>query len=110
MRPSALPSTRFPASSSTDCSSAWRGRRSSGPRPASEYLASCPELALCLGADMPFEYRVVNTVEEANPLSDDGFELFTILPPGPTRGPARVYPRRDKRRGQTPRVATEAQS
>ena len=33
---------------------------------------------------MPFEYKVVNTVEEANQLSEDGFELFTILPPGPT--------------------------
>src|SRR2546427_10184736 len=110
MRPSALPSTRFPASSSTDCSSAWRGRRSSGAGPASGYLASCPELALCLGADMPFEYRVVNTVEEANRLADDGLELVTILPPGPAGGPDAMYLRRDKRRGQTPGFARESKS
>ncbi|TMF10753.1 MAG: hypothetical protein E6I37_11780 [Chloroflexi bacterium] len=59
---------------------------------------------------MPFEYRVVNSVEEANQLSEDGFELFTILPPGPTGGPDRMYLRRDKRRGQTPGFSRESKS
>src|SRR5256885_16839968 len=59
---------------------------------------------------MPFEYKVVNTVEEANQLSEDGFELFTILPPGPAGGPDRMYLRRDKRRGQTPGFSREAKS
>jgi hypothetical protein len=44
---------------------------------------------------MAFEYKVVNSVEEANQLSDDGFELFTILPPGPSGGPDRLYLRRE---------------
>jgi hypothetical protein len=57
---------------------------------------------------MPFEYRVVNTVEEATQLSDDGFELFTILPPGATGGPDRLYLRREKRRGQTPGFSRES--
>jgi hypothetical protein len=59
---------------------------------------------------MPFEYRVVTTVEEANQLSEDGFELFTIVPPGPAGGPDRMYLRRDKRRGQTPGFARESRS
>jgi len=54
---------------------------------------------------MAFEYKVVTTVDEANQLSDDGFELFTILPPGPAGGPDRLYLRREKRRGQTPGVS-----
>ena len=77
---------------------------------AYEFSASCPELALCLGAEMAFEYRVVNTVEEASQLSEDGFELFTILPPGPAGGPDRMYLRREKRRGQTPGFARESRS
>jgi hypothetical protein len=59
---------------------------------------------------MAFEYRVVNTVEDANQLADDGFELFTILPPGPTGGPDRIYLRREKRRGQTAGFAMESKS
>lgn len=51
---------------------------------------------------MPFEYRMVTTVEEANELSEQGFELFTVLPPGPSGGPDRLYLRREKPRGQTP--------
>jgi hypothetical protein len=48
---------------------------------------------------MPFEYRVAATVEEANQLSDQGFEVFTILPPGPNGGADRIYLRREKRTG-----------
>jgi hypothetical protein len=48
---------------------------------------------------MSFEYRVVHTIEELNQLSEEGFELFTILPPGPNGGPDRIYLRREKRRG-----------
>ena len=48
---------------------------------------------------MPFEYRVAATVDEANQLSDQGFEVFTILPPGPNGGPDRIYLRREKRSG-----------
>jgi hypothetical protein len=59
---------------------------------------------------MAFEYRVVNTVEDANQLADDGFELFTILPPGPNGGPDRIYLRREKRRGQTAGFAMESKS
>src|SRR2546423_13001769 len=59
---------------------------------------------------MAFEYKVVTTVDEANQLSDDGFELFTILPPGPAGGPDRMYLRRDKRRGQTPGFSRESKS
>jgi len=59
---------------------------------------------------MAFEYKVVNTVEEANQLSEDGFELFTILPPGPNGGPDRLYLRREKRRGQTPGFSRESKS
>ena len=54
---------------------------------------------------MAFEYKVVTTVDEANQLSDDGFELFTILPPGPAGGPDRLYMRREKRRASIDRVA-----
>ena len=53
---------------------------------------------------------MVNTVEEASQLSEDGFELFTILPPGPAGGPDRMYLRREKRRGQTPGFARESRS
>lgn len=59
---------------------------------------------------MSFEYKVVNTVEDANQLADDGFELFTILPPGPNGGPDRIYLRREKRRGQTAGFAMESKS
>ncbi|HEV2013155.1 MAG TPA: hypothetical protein VGR77_04635 [Candidatus Dormibacteraeota bacterium] len=59
---------------------------------------------------MAFEYKVVNTVEEATQLSQDGFELFTILPPGPTGGADRLYLRREKRRGQTPGFSRESKS
>jgi hypothetical protein len=59
---------------------------------------------------MAFEYKVVTTVDEANTLSDDGFELFTILPPGPAGGPDRLYLRREKRRGQTPGFSRESKS
>lgn len=48
---------------------------------------------------MAFEYRVASSVEEANQLSDQGFEVFTILPPGPNGGPDRIYLRREKRSG-----------
>jgi len=51
---------------------------------------------------MPFEYRMVTTVEEANQLSEQGFELFTVLPPGPNGGPDRLYLRRERPRGQSP--------
>ena len=59
---------------------------------------------------MAFEYKVVSTVEEANQLSEDGFELFTILPPGPNGGPDRLYLRREKRRGQSPGFSKESKS
>jgi hypothetical protein len=59
---------------------------------------------------MSIEYRVVQTVEEANKLSEDGWELFTILPPGPAGGPDRIYLRREKRRGQTPGFARESKA
>jgi len=59
---------------------------------------------------MAFEYRVVNTVEEASQLSEDGFELFTILPPGPAGGPDRMYLRREKLRGHTPGFTRESRS
>ena len=51
---------------------------------------------------MPFEYRMVTTVEEANQLSEQGFELFTVLPPGPNGGPDRLYLRRERPKGQSP--------
>jgi hypothetical protein len=57
---------------------------------------------------MPFEYKVVSTVDEANQLSDDGYELFTILPPGPNGGPDRIYLRREKRRGQSAGFSKES--
>ena len=59
---------------------------------------------------MPFEYKVVSSVEEANQLSEDGFELFTILPPGPSGGDDRLYLRREKRRGQSPGFSRESKS
>jgi hypothetical protein len=59
---------------------------------------------------MAFEYRVVDSVEEANRLGDEGFELFTILPPGPSGGPDRIYLRREKRRGQTPGFTRESKA
>jgi hypothetical protein len=59
---------------------------------------------------MPFEYKVVSSVDEANRLSDEGYELFTILPPGPNGGPDRIYLRREKRRGQTPGFSRESTS
>ena len=43
-------------------------------------------------------------------LRSDGFELFTILPPGPAGGPDRMYLRREKRRGQTPGFSRESKS
>jgi hypothetical protein len=51
---------------------------------------------------VPIEYKLVHSVEEANQLSDEGWELFTILPAGPNGGPDRIYMRREKRRGMTP--------
>src|ERR1700694_5092024 len=107
---SAWPCTRFPASSNMASSSAWPAPPSSGRQRGSEFSASWSDLALCLGAEMPFEYKVVNTVEEGNQLSEDGFELFTILPPGPNGGPDRMYLRREKRRGQTPGFSRESKS
>lgn len=56
---------------------------------------------------MPFEYRVAATVEEANKLSDQGFEVFTILPPGPNGGADRIYLRREKRSGSGAGFAVE---
>lgn len=56
---------------------------------------------------MPFEYRVAATVEEANQLSDQGFEVFTILPPGPNGGGDRIYLRREKRSGSGAGFAVE---
>jgi len=40
---------------------------------------------------MGFEYKVVDSVDDANRLADEGFELFTILPPGPAGGADRIY-------------------
>lgn len=57
---------------------------------------------------MPFEYRLVHSVEEANGLSDQGFEVFTILAPGPNGGPDRIYLRREKRMGPVPGFSREA--
>ena len=59
---------------------------------------------------MAFEYKVVESVEEANQLSEEGYELFTILPPGPAGGSDRLYLRREKRRGQTPGFARESKN
>ncbi len=56
---------------------------------------------------MPFEYRLVHSVEEANELSEQGFEVFTILPPGPNSGPDRIYLRREKRLGPVPGFSRE---
>jgi hypothetical protein len=51
---------------------------------------------------MPFEYKMVTTVDELNQLSEQGFELYSILPPGPNGGPDRMYLRRERPKGQTP--------
>ena len=51
---------------------------------------------------MSFEYKVVDSVEEANRLSAQGFERFTILPPGPTGGADPRYTRRAQQRARTP--------
>jgi hypothetical protein len=59
---------------------------------------------------MPYEYKLVHSVDEANQASDEGFELFTILPAGPNGGPDRIYLRREKRRGQTPGFSRESKS
>jgi hypothetical protein len=59
---------------------------------------------------MSFEYRVVDSIDEANQLSDQGFELFTILPPGPAGGQDRMYLRREKPRGQAPGFVRESKS
>ncbi len=59
---------------------------------------------------MPFEYKLVESVDEANQLSEDGFELFQIVPAGPNGGPDRIYLRREKRRGQTPGFTRESNS
>ncbi len=59
---------------------------------------------------MPFEYRLVHTVEDANGLSDQGFEVFTILPPGPNGGPDRIYLRREKRHGASPGFTVESKN
>ncbi|HEX3628953.1 MAG TPA: hypothetical protein VHW91_00655 [Candidatus Dormibacteraeota bacterium] len=59
---------------------------------------------------MSFEYKVVETVDEANQLSEEGYELFTILPPGPAGGRDRLYFRREKRRGQTPGFSRESKT
>lgn len=63
---------------------------------------------LCLR--MPFEYKVVDSIDEANQLSDQGFELFTILPPGPAGGSDRIYLRREKPRGQLPGFVRESKT
>jgi len=59
---------------------------------------------------MSFEYKVVDSIDEANRLSDQGFELFTILPPGPAGGADRIYLRREKPRGQTPGFVRESKA
>lgn len=59
---------------------------------------------------MPFEYKVVDSIDEANQLADQGFELFTILPPGPAGGSDRIYLRREKPRGQTPGFIRESKT
>jgi len=59
---------------------------------------------------MSFEYRLVQTVEEANQLSDQGFEVFTILPPGPNGGGDRIYLRRERRSGPAPGFSLEPKS
>ncbi|MDQ6882872.1 MAG: hypothetical protein M3077_01360 [Candidatus Dormibacteraeota bacterium] len=59
---------------------------------------------------MSFEYKVVDNIDEANRLADQGFELFTILPPGPAGGTDRIYLRREKPRGQTPGFLRESKA
>jgi hypothetical protein len=43
-------------------------------------------------------------------LADEGFELFTILPPGPAGGADRIYLRREKPRGQAPGFLRESKA
>ena len=58
---------------------------------------------------MPFEYRLVTTVEELNKLSEEGYELLQIVPAGPDgKGGDRIYLRREKRRGQTPGFSAQS--
>jgi hypothetical protein len=57
---------------------------------------------------MSFEYQMVESIAEANRLADQGFELFTILPPGPAGGADRIYLRREKPRSQTPGFLRES--
>jgi hypothetical protein len=59
---------------------------------------------------MGFEYKVVDSVDDANRLADEGFELFTILPPGPAGGADRIYLRREKPRGQAPGFLRESKA
>lgn len=59
---------------------------------------------------MGFEYKVVDSVDDANRLADEGFELFTILPPGPAGGADRLYLRREKPRGQAPGFLRESKA
>lgn len=59
---------------------------------------------------MPFEYKLVNSVDEANRLADEGFELFQIVPAGANGGQDRIYLRREKRRGATPGFIKESNS
>ncbi len=59
---------------------------------------------------MAFEYKLANSVDEANQLAEEGFELFQIVPAGSNGGPDRIYLRREKRRGQTPGFIRESNS
>jgi hypothetical protein len=59
---------------------------------------------------MAFEYRMVSSVEEANQLADEGFELFQIVPAGQNGATDRIYLRREKRRGATPGFVRESNS
>lgn len=61
-------------------------------------------------ARMGFEYKVVDSLDDANRLADEGFELFTILPPGPAGGADRIYLRREKPRGQAPGFLRESKA
>jgi hypothetical protein len=58
---------------------------------------------------VPFEYRLVTTVEELNKLSDEGYELLQIVPAGQDgKAGDRIYMRREKRRGQTPGFSAQS--
>jgi hypothetical protein len=61
-------------------------------------------------ARMGFEYKVVDSLDDANRLADEGFELFTILPPGPAGGADRIYLRREKPRGKAPGFLRESKA